>query len=96
MANKIKNLKERIEPREDVSTPLKSNNGETKISRSSKRKKRRRELSKLRKSLSKVNGKNKVSLSPRLKMQENIRRIKGQNNQKVSNHSWTKSEMRGR
>ena len=53
MANQIKNLKERIEPSEDVSTPQKSNDGEIKISRSSKRNKRRRKRSKLRKSLSK-------------------------------------------
>ena len=53
MTTQIKNLKERIEPSEDVSTHPKSGDDDTKVSRSSKRNKRRKERSKLRKSLSK-------------------------------------------
>ena len=51
IANQIKNRKERIKPNEDVSTPQKCDDGDIKISHSSKRNKR--EISKLRKSLSK-------------------------------------------
>ena len=60
MANQIKNLKERIEPCKDVSSPQKSDDEHTKISRSSKRNKKKNERLKLRKSPSKEKWEEKV------------------------------------
>ena len=51
MANQIKNLKELIQPSKDVSSPYKSDDGDTNVSYSSKRNKKSRETSKPRKSL---------------------------------------------
>ena len=53
MRNQILNLKEQIKPNKDVSSLKNSDDGNTKISRSNKKNKKRRERSKLYKSLSK-------------------------------------------